>query len=82
MTKSDLVKEVAKEVGETQIVTEKVVNAFLKSLETAVLEEGKVFLPKFGTFKLNVSKDRVGRNPATGAPVNIPSKKTIKFKQS
>lgn len=82
MTKADLIKVVAKEVNETQIVTEKVVNAFLKSLETTVLEKGKVFLPKFGIFKLNVSKERVGRNPATGAPVNIASKKTIKFKQS
>jgi DNA-binding protein HU-beta len=82
MTKAELIKVVAKEVEETQIVTEKVVNAFLKALESTVLEEGKVFLPKFGTFKLNVSKERLGRNPATGAPVNIPSKKSIKFKQS
>jgi len=82
MTKADLIKEVAKQVEETQIVTEKIVNAFLKTLGNAVLEEGKVFLPKFGTFKLNVSKDRIGRNPATGAPVNIASKKSIKFKQS
>jgi len=82
MNKAELIREVAKEIGETQIVTEKAVNTFLKRLESTVLEEGKVFLPKFGTFKLSVSKDRVGRNPKTGESVNIAAKKSIKFKQS
>ena len=82
MNKAELIKVVAREIGETQVVTEKVVNSFIKNLESTVLEEGKVFLPKFGTFRLSVSKDRVGRNPATGEAVNIASKKSIKFKQS
>jgi DNA-binding protein HU-beta len=40
----------------------------------------KVSLVGFGTFSVSESKARVGRNPKTGAPIDIAAKKSAKFK--
>jgi DNA-binding protein HU-beta len=41
--------------------------------------DGKVTLVGFGTFKVIEKKAKVGRNPKTGARINIPKKKVPKF---
>jgi DNA-binding protein HU-beta len=81
-TKADLVKIVAKEVGLQNYITEQVITSFLKNVKEAVFEDGKVQLIQFGIFKVNVSNERNGRNPKTGEPIIIASKKTMKFKAS
>lgn len=52
----------------------------LSMLVTESLKKGYK-LPLFGLGKLYVrkTKPRVGRNPATGEPINIPAKKRIRF---
>lgn len=82
MTKNQLIKEISKETGNPIEAVKEVVNTFLKKVSEATLEEGKVVLSEFGTFKKHVSKERIGRNPATGASLMIPSKTTVKFKAS
>jgi DNA-binding protein HU-beta len=42
-------------------------------------KDGKVTLVGFGTFKVIEKKAKVGRNPKTGAKINIPKKKVPKF---
>ena len=44
-------------------------------------DEG-VELRNFGTFRTNVQKASIRRNPKTGEKVNVPKKKTIKWKMS
>ena len=41
--------------------------------------QGKVTLVGFGTFKAIEKKAKVGRNPKTGAKINIPKKRVPKF---
>jgi DNA-binding protein HU-beta len=41
--------------------------------------DGKVTLVGFGTFKVIEKKAKVGRNPKTGAKINIPKKRVPKF---
>ena len=45
-------------------------------------EFGSVELRNFGRFSLRIQNERLGRNPASGAPLNIPMKKKIHFKPS
>ncbi len=42
-------------------------------------KQGKVTLVGFGTFKAIEKKAKVGRNPKTGARINIPKKRVPKF---
>ena len=56
---------------------------FLEAL-TAVIEQtirdgGEVPLKGLGKFKVQNRKARIGRNPLTGAPVDIPAKTVVKF---
>jgi DNA-binding protein HU-beta len=55
------------------------VDAMLERI-TQVLKSGdKVQLTPFGQFKVRDRPARVARNPQTGAPVNVPAKRVLKF---
>ena len=82
MNKLDLIKLVASETGNPQQAVKEVVNSFLSNVKKSTLEEGKVSLSDFGTFRKNVSKERTGINPQTLESMQIASKTTIKFKAS
>ena len=80
MTKSELIKEVAKATGNPQTAVKEVVNSFLQKVKEATLEEGKVVLPEFGVFKRYDSAERPGRNPLTNEKITLKAKTSIKFK--
>ena len=82
MNKSELIKTVAEKTSLTQAQSKEAVNTALDVIKEATLEEGKVSLAEFGTFKKHVSAERVGRNPNTGEVINLASKTSIKFKAS
>ncbi|MBL8601072.1 MAG: HU family DNA-binding protein [Myxococcales bacterium] len=44
--------------------------------------EEKVPMSGLGTLHLKTTKARTGRNPSTGAPIEIPSRKKVSFKAS
>ena len=41
--------------------------------------KGEFVLPGLGAFKVRVRKARIARNPRTGEPVKVPSKKVVRF---
>ena len=58
----------------------KAIDAVLGSIAEAVKGGDKVTLVGFGTFSVTERGARTGRNPQTGATIEIPAKKSIKFK--
>lgn len=82
MNKSDLIKSVAEQTSVTQEVAKKVINAVFETIEKETLENGRVAIAEFGIFKKHESAPRQGRNPKTGATLQIPAKTTMKFKPS
>lgn len=80
MTKADLVEKIAGKAGLTKAAAEKSLNAFLASVQDALLSEGKLTLTGFGTFAVEKRKARKGRNPRTGTTINIPASKVVKFR--
>ena len=63
---------------------EKVISIILAEIIAAIKgnEFGSVELRNFGRFSLRIQNERLGRNPASGTPLNIPMKKKIHFKPS
>ena len=51
----------------------------ITKIETDLLSGERVLLPGIGTLKVVQRKARAGRNPKTGATIQIPAKKTITF---
>lgn len=79
MTKADLVAKIAEKAGITKADAERALNAFLESVEGALVSEGKLTLTGFGTFSVSERKERTGRNPRTGEEIKIPASKVVKF---
>ncbi len=80
MNKSELISVVAEKAGLTKKDTEKVVNAVFDGISEALARGERVQVIGFGTFDIRSRKAREGRNPATGATIQIPAVKVPVFK--
>jgi integration host factor subunit beta len=80
MTKADLVEKISDEIGLTKKQTELVVNTILDSITNALANGHKVELRGFGSFRVRRRNPRLGRNPKSGAKVEVPAKQVPFFK--
>ncbi len=82
MNKSELVKAVATQSGQTQAQVGETVDALLGVITDQLKSGEQVILAGFGTFKAKHREARTGRNPRTGEPVDIPEKTTAAWTPS
>ena len=80
MTKTELVNSMAEKAGLSKADTEKALKAFVESVTDALKQEDKISLVGFGTFSVGERAARTGKNPQTGAALQIPAAKVPKFK--
>jgi nucleoid DNA-binding protein len=78
MNKADLVSKVAAIVG-TQKQAKEVVDCVLDAITDALANQDTVQIAGFGSFKVSERKARTGRNPRTGASIEIPAARVPKF---
>ncbi len=80
MNKNELVAKMVKDTTLTKVTALKVVDTMLNVIADQLKKkDGKITLVGFGTFKTIEKKAKVGRNPKTGARINIPKKRVPKF---
>jgi DNA-binding protein HU-beta len=79
MTKAEFVAKVAEELEVPKTVAAETVDAFLKVTIDLLKAGDKVTFPGFGTFEVAERAARKGRNPQTGAELNIAASKSGKF---
>ena len=79
MNRQELVQQIAQQTGQTQTAVSEVLNSFVSTVQDAVAAGDKVTLVGFGTFEVTERAARTGRNPQTGAPLNIAASKAPKF---
>lgn len=80
MTKAELVEEVARNTQLTKKHAEIIVNTVFESIVDSLKEGEKIELRGFGSFRIRERGSRIGRNPKTGAKVDVPSKRIPYFK--
>ena len=80
MNKVELIAAVAAKAGLSKKDAEKAVAAVVASVEEALVKGDKVQLIGFGTFEVRERAARVGRNPQTKEPVEIPASVVPVFK--
>ncbi len=80
MTKADLVNAMAEKAGLSKTDAEKALKGFADAVTEALKAGEKVALVGFGTFSVSARAARTGKNPQTGAKINIPAATTPKFK--
>ena len=82
MTKADLIEEVSRAVEMTRKDSELIVDTIFENIVQALRASDKIEIRGFGSFRTRQRQPRVGRNPKTGARVEVPSKKVPYFKPS
>ncbi len=80
MNKAELVDKVATTIQLPQYQADAAVTLFLQCIIDALRAGEHVELRGFGSFRLRHRQPRVGRNPRTGDPVQIPARKVPWFK--
>ena len=80
MTKTRLVLELARRADIPRAMAERVVVLFFDSLRTALLEDRRVEIRGFGTFKVRHYDGHTGHNPRTHEAIVVPPKVLPKFK--
>jgi DNA-binding protein HU-beta len=79
MNKEDLADDVAQRTGQTKKQSMTMVDAVFQSITNALRQGQKVTVVGFGTFQVKPRAARDGRNPQTGAKIQIPPKRVPVF---
>ena len=79
LTKAELVEAVAV-TGVLRQDAELIVNAVLETMAESLRSGSPIEIRGFGSFRLRDRAARIGRNPNTGARVNVPPKRVCYFK--
>ncbi|MDO5768821.1 MAG: HU family DNA-binding protein [Psychrobacter sp.] len=80
MNKSELIDNIAEKSGLNKTQAGDALNAFIESVGEALESNDSISLVGFGTFSVKDRKARTGRNPKTGAPLEIAASKVPSFK--
>lgn len=80
MNKTDLVNAIAEKANLTKADASNALKATLAAIAEALGKNDKVALVGFGTFSVAEKAARTGINPRTKESIQIPARKSVKFK--
>lgn len=79
MNNSDLAEKIASSNGLTKVDAKKVVDGVFAAIADAAASGEEISLNGFGKFKVKDTPAREGRNPSTGATIQIAASKKLSF---
>ncbi|MCC6866987.1 MAG: HU family DNA-binding protein [Ignavibacteria bacterium] len=80
MTREEIISKMAGDAKTTKVSAKAALDSFLESVTKTLKKGGRVSLVGFGTFSVSKRAARQGRNPQTGATIEIPARKVARFK--
>ncbi len=80
LTQTEIVNSLAETTGLKKADVKGLFDEMAKLAAEEVKKNGEFTLPGFGKLVKATRKAREGRNPATGKPIKIPAKTTVKFR--
>ncbi len=80
MTKSELLGEIAKATGTDRKTAGQLLDSLTAIAYREAGENGEFTIPGIGKLVKQERKERMGRNPGTGAEITIPAKTVVKFR--
>lgn len=81
ITKKDLAKKISKEIDIPMELSGDFVSCFF-NIQKKIINHSNLKISKFGSYKLNLTPQRIGRNPKTLKEHVIPKRKRISFTTS
>lgn len=82
MNKTELIAAAAEQSGISKKDAERVINAAIDTITSALASGDRVQLSGFGIFETKDRESRIGRNPHTKEPIDIPATRVPAFKAS
>ena len=79
MNLTELKAAVASKAGLTKTDSEDAVKAVFEVISNTLVAGDSISIPGFGSFSVSDRAARTGRNPSTGAEIQIPAAKVAKF---
>jgi DNA-binding protein HU-beta len=79
MTKEQMIEGVMRASGISKANVERFYDGLVAYAVKELQSKGEFVLPGLGAFKVRVRKARIARNPKTGEPVKVPSRKVVRF---
>src|SRR3954467_7600032 len=79
-TKKELIDRIAEQTATKRVQVKKVVQQFLDEVVAELGKGNRLEFRDFGVFETKVRKARRAQNPKTLEPVEVPEKRTVKFK--
>ena len=80
ITKKELIDRIADGTGHRRVQVKKVIQQFLDEVVNELGKGNRLEFRDFGVFETKVRKARKAQNPKTLEPVEVPEKRTVKFK--
>ena len=80
MNKADLIEHIAQQAEISKLAAERAVDALVGAVKSNLRQGQAVTLAGFGTFYPGERQARAGRNPRTGAPLQIAAARVPRFR--
>ncbi len=79
MNKGDLIEKIVSDVNITKADAARVLESVIEGITYSLKKGDRTTISGFGTFAVSKRKARIGRNPQTGEPINIPARRVARF---
>src|SRR5678815_936029 len=80
ITKKELIDRIADSTSHRRVQVKRIVQQFLDEIITELGKGNRLEFRDFGVFETKLRKARRAQNPKTLQPVEVPEKRTVKFK--
>jgi integration host factor subunit beta len=80
ITKKELIDRIADNAAQRRVQVKRVVQQFLDEIVNELGKGNRLEFRDFGVFETKIRKARKAQNPKTLEPVEVPEKRTVKFK--
>jgi len=80
ITKKELIDRIADRTGNKRVVVKRIIQSFLDEIIDELGQGNRLEFRDFGVFESRVRAARVAQNPKTLERVEVPQKRTVKFK--
>jgi len=80
VTKKELIDRIAERTQAKRVTVKQIVQAFLDEIVKELCRDNRLEFRDFGVFETRTRAARVAQNPKTLARVEVPAKRTVKFK--
>jgi len=80
VTKKELIDRIAERTQAKRVAVKRIIQAFLDEIIKELCRDNRLEFRDFGVFETRTRAARIAQNPKTLERVEVPAKRTVKFK--